>query len=176
VTERTKPARRVVGWREWASLPDLGVTGIKAKVDTGARTSCLHAFDVELVGARGKERVRFSVHPHQRDQSDPVLCELPLFEQRWVRSSNGKREYRPVVQTELLLGGEAWTIQLTLTSRDLMGFRMLLGREGLRRRVLVNPARSFLLEKEEAKRLLALEEASPAKESRRGSAKKPKRR
>lgn len=133
----------VVGWREWVSLPALGVDKVKAKVDTGARTSCLHAFDIEFVPRRRGTHVHFSVHPLQDNTARTVRCEVPLLDQRWVKSSNGKREYRPVVRTPIRLGTATWDIELTLTSRDLMGFRMLLGREALRRRLLVDANRSY---------------------------------
>jgi hypothetical protein len=139
----------IIGWREWISLPELGIDRVKAKVDTGARTSSLHAFDVHVDDvhvddAADAPMVRFKVHPIQRSARETVGCEAPLLEWRWVRSSNGRREKRPVVATTVQVKGQVWTIELTLTSRDLMGFRMLLGREAFRRRFLVNAGRSFL--------------------------------
>lgn len=136
---------QIVGWREWVQLPDVGILGVKAKVDTGARTSCLHAFDVAITRRRGQDHVSFSVHPLQDDTGEALRMELPLLEHRWVKSSNGKRELRPVVETVLKVGEACWPIQITLTSRDMMGFRMLLGREALRRRLVVDPGRSFLV-------------------------------
>jgi hypothetical protein len=138
---RSPPA---VGWREWVELPGLGAFTIKAKVDTGARSSSLHAYDLEIVERGGLEIVRFVVHPLQKDVLTTVECESPLLERRWVRSSNGVRQRRPVIRTELRLAGQAWPIDLTLTSRDVMGFRMLLGREAIRGRFVVDPGRSFL--------------------------------
>src|SRR5688500_2483335 len=119
-------AKPTIGWREWVVLPDLGIKRVKAKVDTGARSSSLHAFDVEVVEGRGRSRVSFKVHPIQDDSATSVRCEALLHDQRWVKSSDGRRELRPVIRTRLETAGESWEIDLTLTSRDLMGFRMLL--------------------------------------------------
>lgn len=140
---RLNSERPRIGWREWAGLPELGVIRVKAKVDTGARSSTLHAFDIEVLPLR--RVVRFKVHPLQGAGKPEISCEAPLLEQRWIRSSNGKRDLRPVIRTELELGGERWSIDLTLTSRDEMGFRMLLGREAIRKRFVVDPACSFLV-------------------------------
>ena len=134
-----------VGWREWVGLPELGVVRVKAKVDTGARSSTLHAFDIEILLRPARPVVRFKVHPLQGAAKPEIPCEAPLLEQRWIRSSNGKRDLRPVIRTEVDLGGERWSIDLTLTSRDEMGFRMLLGREAIRKRFVVDPACSFLV-------------------------------
>jgi hypothetical protein len=133
-----------IGWREWVALPHLGVHAVKAKVDTGARTSSLHAFDVAIHRRRGGDVVTFKVHPIQRETDTTVSCEEPLFDERWVTSSNGRRELRPVIRTQLSLLDKTWPIEVTLTSRDIMGFRMLLGREAIRARFLVDPGRSYL--------------------------------
>ncbi|MEY2590001.1 MAG: hypothetical protein QOJ67_1985 [Acidimicrobiaceae bacterium] len=135
-----KPPKPVIGWREWVGLPDLGVDWMKAKVDTGARSSSLHAWDVEIAG----DVVRFNVHPVQDDDEVVVQAEAELVEHRDVRSSNGDVEVRPVIRTVALLRGERIPIELTLSRRDEMGFRMLLGRSAVRRRFLVDPGRSFL--------------------------------
>lgn len=134
----------VVGWREWVALPDLGIPAIKAKLDTGARSSALHAFDVEHVRRHGKRMVRFGVHPYQRDAERQVFCEAELLDERRVRSSSGEVQVRPVVAARVGLLERFWTIELTLTNRDEMGFRMLLGRAAMRRRFLVDPGRSYL--------------------------------
>jgi hypothetical protein len=134
-----------VGWREWISMPELGVDRIKVKVDTGARTSSLHAYDVEVFRRGSKNLVRFTLHPIQRDTKTSVFCESELLEERAVRSSNGARELRPVVQTLIEVAGQYWPVEITLTSRDNMGFRMLLGREAIRRRCSVDPGRSYLV-------------------------------
>jgi len=136
--------RTVVGWREWVMLPKLGVHSVKAKVDTGARSSALHAMDIDVRKQRGVEVVTFRVHPFQDDAVTTIECQAQLLEHRWIRSSNGKTERRPVVSTELALHGQIWPVELTLTARDMMGFRMLLGREAVRRRFFVDPGRSYL--------------------------------
>ncbi|MCC7076302.1 MAG: ATP-dependent zinc protease [Acidimicrobiia bacterium] len=137
--------RPILGWREWVALPALGIDRIKAKVDTGARTSALHAYDVKTHrDASGLEVVSFSVHPFQRDAHRTVRAECPLIERRWVRSSDGKRQLRPVIRTRLRVGSAEFDIELTLTTRDLMSFRMLLGRQSVRGRFAVDPARSYL--------------------------------
>jgi hypothetical protein len=137
----------LIGWREWVGLPSLGVAEIKAKIDTGARSSALHAYDLERFERGGRAFVRFKIHPYQRSTRRCVEAESELRGLRQVRNPGGQVEQRPVIETEITLGGEAWTIELTLTNRDEMGFRMLLGRQALRRRFLINPARSFLIGK-----------------------------
>jgi hypothetical protein len=137
-------ARPVVGWREWVALPELHVAAVKAKVDTGARSSSLHAWDVVEERRDGAAWVRFVVYPAQRDGTERIETSAPLVDHRDVRSSNGVVERRPVVRTAVVLAGQTFPIELTLTRRDEMGFRMLLGRSALRRRFLVDPGRSFL--------------------------------
>ncbi|RMH19176.1 MAG: ATP-dependent zinc protease [Gemmatimonadetes bacterium] len=137
--------RLVVGWREWAALPELGVPAIKVKVDTGARTSALHAFRLRRFQREGAPWVRFEVHPVQRVARPSIAVEAVVVDERLVRSSTGHEEERPVIETVLALGSESWPIHVTLTRRDAMGFRMLLGRQGIRGRVLVDPGRSFVL-------------------------------
>jgi len=134
----------IVGWREWVALPALKVERIKVKVDTGARTSSLHAFDVERFRRRGRSMVRFSIHPMQRSHDGAVRATAELIDRRRVRSSSGATEMRLVIGTELRIGEGHWPIELNLTERDVMGFRMLLGREAIRSRCLVEPGRSFL--------------------------------
>jgi hypothetical protein len=134
----------IVGWREFLSLPDLGVPRIKAKIDTGARTSVLHAENVRYVRKGGRRMVRFTVLPKQRTEAGAVDAIAPFIEERMVRSSNGESERRPVIQTTLRLRDDEWPIELTLTRRDVMGFRMLLGRAALRGRALIDPGHSFL--------------------------------
>lgn len=134
----------VIGWREWLTLPDLRINAIKVKIDTGARSSALHAFEVEPIRRRGKAAVRFRVHPYQRDAHRVVVAEAEVIDERTVRSSGGHAELRPVIRTTAKLRGRIWRIDLTLTNRDEMGFRMLLGREALRNRFLVHSGRSFL--------------------------------
>lgn len=136
----------VVGWREWVRLPELlGEDWVKAKIDTGARTSAIHAWDVEPFERDGRRWVRFQLHPRQHDDVHVVGAEAPLVEEREVRSSNGDVERRPVIETTIALGGQHHRIELTLTKRDQMGFRMLLGRTGMAGRVLVDPGASHRL-------------------------------
>ena len=132
-----------VGWREWASLPEIGVPWIKAKIDTGARSSALHAFDVEELEREGVEWVRFAVHPWQNSDDEPVTVELPVLDRRVVRSSSGHAEERIVVALEVVLAGHEVLAEMTLSNRDEMGFRMLIGREALRNVFVVNPAMSY---------------------------------
>ena len=134
----------VIGWREIIALPNLGIAQIKAKIDTGARSSALHAFHVEKFQRDGQEMIRFQVHPYQRDNKHTVTTEAQLLEYREVRPSSGKAQLRPVILTNVELDGVQWQIELTLTNRDVMGFRMLLGRQAVRNRFLVDPGKSFL--------------------------------
>jgi hypothetical protein len=133
-----------LGWREWVALPDWDVTHLKAKVDTGARTSSLHAFGLEWFDLHGSPWVRFEIHPWQRSTADSVVAEAAVVATRDVKSSSGDVEHRPVVHTTLLLAGRSVTAEVTLTRRDEMGFRMLVGREALRSRFLVDPGVSYL--------------------------------
>jgi hypothetical protein len=152
----------VIGWREWVGLPELGVDAIKAKVDTGARTSSLHAFDVMEVVRDGVDYIRFSIHPEQRLAEPTISVELPLTARRRVRDSGGKTELRPVVETVLSLHGQEWPIELTLTRRDAMGFRMLLGRRAIRHRFVVDPGSSYYAGKRtERKRAARTRRKSP---------------
>ena len=143
----------IIGWREQLALPDLGIREVKAKIDTGARSSALHAFDVETFNSNGKRMVRFKVHPYQRDAHRTVTAEAELLDQRQVRNSGGQTQVRPVIETTVDLNGDRWSIELTLTNRDVMGFRMLLGRQAVRRRFLVDAGRSFLHSSTESRKL-----------------------
>ncbi|MEQ9641543.1 MAG: ATP-dependent zinc protease [Alphaproteobacteria bacterium] len=134
----------VVGWREWIALPTLDIGRIKAKIDTGARTSSLHAFDISEFTKRGVPHVAFVVHTQQRRRTPAVECQAPVHDQRLVTSSTGHRQRRYVIKVEIAAGGLTWPIELTLADRDAMGFRMLLGRQALRRRFLIDPSRSYL--------------------------------
>lgn len=146
MTKRKQKAApdKVVGWREWLAIPDLGIDFVKAKVDTGARSSALHAFKIERFDRDGEKWVRFKVHPVQRSTKETVTCEARIHDERTVRSSVGHEQERIVIRPVIELLGERYAIDLTLTNRDAMGFRMLLGREATRGRFLVDPGRSYL--------------------------------
>ena len=139
----TSEALPVLGWREWLALPDLGIPHIKAKVDTGARSSSLHAFEIETFDRDGRTFVRFTIHPRQRSVTRSVRVEAEVLDFRTVRSSSGKATRRIVIVTHVALLGRTWPIELTLANRDAMGFRMLLGREAVRGRMLVDPGKSY---------------------------------
>lgn len=133
----------VIGWREWVGLPELGIKTIKAKVDTGARSSSLHAFDLEEFDRDGDKWVRFKIHPVQRKNKKVIETEAKVLEYRSVRSSSGKAAMRPVIVTNISLFNVTLSVELTLANRDEMGFRMLLGREAFRRRFLVDAGNSY---------------------------------
>jgi hypothetical protein len=133
-----------LGWREWLALDELGIAKIKAKVDTGARTSALHAFEIIEMSRDGVPWVRFGVHPEQHSTEREIWCEAPILDKRIVRDSGGHEQERPVIKTPIRLGDSTWAIEMTLTNRDNMGFRVLLGRTAIRDRYLVDPGRSYL--------------------------------
>lgn len=132
----------VLGWREWASLPELKIEKIKVKVDTGARTSALHAFNIRLVKKQGKDYVHFDVHPLQQNEALVKPCTGLVRDYRWVTDSGGNREKRFVIETPIRIGSEEWPIEITLTGRDQMRFRMLLGRNAVKNKFLVDPGLS----------------------------------
>ncbi|MCW8999428.1 MAG: RimK family alpha-L-glutamate ligase, partial [Kangiellaceae bacterium] len=135
----------VVGSEEWCAFPQLGVPAIKARVDSGAKTSSLHAFNIQTFKRDGEAWVSFEVHPLQQNRRTVVRCEAKVIDRRSVKSSSGTSEKRYVIKTMLRSGGEHWEVELTLTNRDSMGYRMLLGREAMVGRILVDPAESFCL-------------------------------
>lgn len=143
VKKKRKKLRRI-GWREWVSLPELGIDNIKVKIDTGARTSALHAFSLEPFMEDGKEKIRFAIHPVQNNVTEVVTCVADVIDKRFITDSGGHREERYVISTTIVLAGRSWPIEITLTERDTMLFRMLLGRSAIRRRYIVNPGRSFI--------------------------------
>lgn len=136
-----------VGWREWLALPHLGIQRIKAKIDTGARTSALHANKIDYYTENGRAKVRFVIHPIQYNLEQSVDCIADVVDIRWVTDSGGHKEQRFVIETLVRVGAEAWPIEMTLTNREDMRFRMLLGRTAMRKRMIVNPGVSYLLGK-----------------------------
>ncbi len=146
--KKPKTPKIIIGWEEWCALPDLGIPAIKAKIDTGAKTSALHAYDIQTYDNHNVPFVRFRVDPLQGKKDRHLVCEAPLVEKRIITSSNGEREIRPVILTALTFGAVTINAELTLTSRHKMNFRMLLGREALRTaKFVVEPSKSFLLGK-----------------------------
>lgn len=141
------PRKQVVGWREWVALPELAVRRIKAKLDTGARSSALHAFNVKPLQRDGKYLVEFDVHPLQRNDEVIRTCVAEAVDYRWITNSGGGREKRFVIVTALQMGGDTWPIEVTLTDRDQMGFRMLIGRTAMERRLVIDPTASYRLGK-----------------------------
>lgn len=136
-----------IGWREWLSLPELGIHHIKAKIDTGARTSALHAFSLNPYFESQQQKIRFDIHPLQNNTTEMVTCIADVIDKRLVTDSGGHSEERYVICTPITLGGQTWSIEITLTERDSMLFRMLLGRNAIRKRFLINPGRSFITTK-----------------------------
>lgn len=142
--QKPRKKLRVIGWREWVSLPELGIHKIKAKVDTGARTSALHAFALHPFKEGNKDKIRFDIHPIQSNVTEVVSCIADVVDKRLVTDSGGHTEERYVILTTMFLAGRKLPIEITLTERDTMLFRMLLGRSAIRKRFMVNPGRSFL--------------------------------
>ncbi len=136
--------KKILGWREWISLPDIGIPAIKAKVDTGAKTSALHAFAVEPFQEEGINKVRFKIHPLQKQTAIVLTCQAPIVDQRMVMDSGGHKEMRYVIETTLVLGNVSSRVEITLTDRDTMQFRMLLGRSAMAGIFCVDPVASYL--------------------------------
>lgn len=142
----------VLGWREWVSLPELGLAAIKAKVDTGARTSTLHAFEVRAYSEDGRQRVEFKIHPKQRNTQIVKTCHADVVAERVVSDSGGHREKRFVIVTPLSIGSYSWPIEITLTARDNMMFRMLLGRTAIDGIAMVDSSKSYVVGKRSLKK------------------------
>ncbi len=148
---------QTLGWREWAALPELSIDRIKVKVDTGARTSALHAFRIKRYEIDGQQRVKFWIHPQQRNMEHEVLCDASIIDERCVTDSGGHVEKRLFIETPIVIGNELWRIAVTLTDRDTMKFRMLLGRTAIVNRYLVDPASSYLAGKPDTEHLRLLD-------------------
>jgi hypothetical protein len=139
------PGKSLIGWREWISLPDLGVEFIKVKSDTGARTSALHVTDIRsFKDDSGTAFVRFRIYPYQHNKEISLETSAPVLDERWITSSVGHKTLRPVIRTTVLIGKHRFLADITLINRDLMGFRMLLGRTALRKNFFIHPGKSFL--------------------------------
>ncbi len=143
MAKTSKAPLPVIGWREWISLPDLGVKSIKVKVDTGARSSSLHAIRQRVFERDGEKWVRFLINPLQDTTDNKAKAEAKIIDFRSVRSSSGVAERRPVIETRIKLLNRVWPIELTLSNRDAMGFRMLLGRQAFRKKFYVDAGRSY---------------------------------
>lgn len=148
-TNLINPIRKypTVGWREWVSLTELGIPKIKAKIDTGARTSALHAFSLQPFVENNQQKISFEIHPLQHTTEQIVTCTANIVDKRIVTDSGGHEEERYVIETPITIAGQTWSIEITLTERENMLFRMLIGRRAIRKRFLVNPGRSFITTK-----------------------------
>ncbi len=143
--KKIKKQKLIAGWREWAQLPELNVEMIKVKIDTGAKTSSLHAFDLSIVSYMGRDCVQFDVHPIQDNDIITHTCICPIVDYRWITSSTGHKQKRFIINTTLKMGDFSSLVEVSLANRDEMGFRMLVGRNALKGSILVDPSHSFLL-------------------------------
>lgn len=138
----------IVGWREWVAFPDLGILGVKAKIDTGAKSSALHTHDYEIYESpEGERRVRFHMHPLKNRKRLELECDTAVTGLREVKDSGGRQELRPFITTVVRMGDLEWTIDLSLTNRESMKFRLLIGRSAIRGRFAVDVSRSYLIGK-----------------------------
>lgn len=137
--------KMIIGCDEWCAFPSLAIPAIKARVDSGAKTSSMHAINIVRFTRDDEHWVKFDVHPLQKNRKVTVHCEAPLIDQRVIKSSSGDKEKRPVIRVPLSLGGTTWEAEVTLTNRDSMGYRMLLGREAMNGRILIDPEGMCLL-------------------------------
>ena len=140
----TKP-KLIAGWREWAQLPEFGIDAIKVKIDTGAKTSSLHAFELSTLTYEQKECVRFDLHPIQDNDLITYTCICPIVDYRWITSSTGHAQQRFIISTTLKIGEFSSVIEISLANRDEMGFRMLIGRTAFTEGILITPKHSFLM-------------------------------
>jgi len=166
LASKKKPLRArkmAVGWREWVALPALGIQAIKAKFDTGARTSALHAFEVETYAIDGEEWVRFTIQPLQRSSAARRHCLAKVVDRRWVTNPGGRREKRLIIATNVRLGDEEWPIEINLTDRDEMGFRFLIGRTAMHGRLVIDPVGSYRLGKPMAPRRKGKHQVKPVR-------------
>ena len=134
-----------IGWCEWVRLPELGLPAIKVKVDTGARTSALHAFELYPFMEKGIQRIEFSTSPLQHNIDTVIRCKANVIDNRIVTNSGGHKEDRWVIETPLSIGPYSWPVEITLTARDNMKFRMLLGRNAIKNRALVDSSASYIV-------------------------------
>jgi hypothetical protein len=141
--KRKRPV--TIGWREWVVFPELWDGPIKAKIDTGARTSAIHAYHIRPVLRGGERFVRFDIHPVQHHKQPEISCIAPIHDRRVVTSSNGLREKRYIILTRLRIGTKSWPVELSLTNRDELGFRVLIGRQAIRGHAVVDPGRSYIV-------------------------------
>lgn len=138
---KKKPDEKyIIGRAEWCALPDLSVPAIKAKIDTGAKTSAIHAFDIKLIKSNDKQYVEYKVYPIQANSSIVIKCKSLIIDERFIMSSNGHKERRYVINTALRLADSTWSVELTLSNRDPLRFRLLLGREALNHKVIIDPS------------------------------------
>ena len=135
----------IVGWREWISLPDLGIKSIKSKMDTGARTSALHTYFIEPVDNSDRPMVRFGVHPKQKSDKNGIICTADIIDQRRIVDSGGHPELRYIIRTSVMVAGRKWPIDLSLTNREQMRFRLLIGRSAISENLIIDPQLSFTL-------------------------------
>ncbi len=141
---RVDQSKTIIGWKEWLSLPELGIHFIKAKIDTGARTSALHASSITIKFERGQRIACFTIKPLPNRADIIISCEAPVIDERIVSDSSGKREKRFVIRSQLQIGGREWPIEITLANREKMSVKMLLGRSAMKF-LMVDPTKVYLL-------------------------------
>ena len=144
----------IIGWKEWASLPHLNIPKIKVKIDTGAKTSALHAYDINVVKNNGKEYAKFIIHPIQKNNKIYNHCIAEIIGIKTVKSSNGLKEERFMIRSPIQIGSQIWDINITLTNRDIMHYRMLLGRNAMNS-IIINPMKKYCQGKISNKQIFA---------------------